>query len=459
MTEQITIVFLTWHREMKAMSHQWRGLIRVTYALAIAATVLFQVSTAYAQTPDFTEILHSRGLPFAFGLAFVGGILLSLTPCVYPMIPITVAVFGAKGATRLRGFGLSLFYVLGITTTYTGLGVWAALSGQLFGSLLASPWVLASFAVLFTLLGLHLLDLLPQVDLWLSRPMAWASRFGGAGFGGAFAMGLVAGVVFAPCVGPVLVGILAYVATTRNVALGGSLLFVLALGMGVLFLILGTFSGSLMRLPRSDALMKGVKLVLSALVFVGAFYFCSLVVPTTVFRAILGAGLILFALRLGFPFHLRERASAGHRVAQATALLLILAGGELAVSAVWNGNRTTTQAGIAWRSDYEMALSDARTGEKPVLIDFTADWCLACKELERFTFQDARVIQEAQRFVPIRVDATRIEGEVENILRRHRVLGLPAVVFVDSEGRTLDEPRINEFLEADVFLRRMAQVR
>ena len=450
---------LMWNRKMKAMSRRWRGLVWVTYALGIAATFFFQVSTVYAQTPDFAEILHSHGLPFAFGLAFVGGILLSLTPCVYPMIPITVAIFGAKGATRLRGFFLSLCYVLGIAVTYTTLGVWAALSGQLFGSLLANPWVLASFAVLFILLGVYLLDLLPQVDVWLSRPMTWASRFGGAGFGGAFVMGLIAGVVFAPCVGPVLVGILAYVATTRDMVLGGSLLFVLALGMGVLFLVLGTFSGSLTRLPRSEAFMKGTKLVLSALVFTGALYFWSLVVPTVVFRLTLSVGLLLFALRLGLPFHLHERAGVGHRALQATALLLALAGGGLTVGAVWNTDQGTTQAGITWRSDYETALKDARTNGKPALIDFTADWCIACKELEKFTFTDARVMQEAQRFVPIQVDATRIEGEIETRLKRHGVFGLPAVVFVDSQGQMLDKPRVSEFLEADAFLQRMVQVR
>jgi thiol:disulfide interchange protein len=220
---------------------------------------------------------------WAMALAFVAGLLASLTPCVYPLIPITISVFGAAGAeSRAQAFGLSATYVLGIVVTYSTLGVGAAWFGGVFGAAMNSAWVTAGIALLFLVLGVGSMEVVQ-----LSLPgglQAKLSQRGGAGWVGAFVMGLVAGVIAAPCVGPVVAGVLLYVAKTQDVALGWALMASFALGMGMLFLVLGTFSGLLGKLPRSGAWMGAVKAVFAAVFFGMALYYARL------FAEPLGAG-------------------------------------------------------------------------------------------------------------------------------------------------------------------------
>ena len=172
-------------------------------------------------TPDVTSLLETASLPALLAAAFAGGLVLSATPCVYPMIPVTVAAFGGQRTSRVRAAGLALLYVAGIALTYAALGVWAAATGHLLGAALADPRVTGAFAALFMALGAMSMGWLPGVEGLLSRTPAWVARVGNASPTGAFAMGLVAGVLFAPCVGPFVVGVLAHVAATGDVVLGG----------------------------------------------------------------------------------------------------------------------------------------------------------------------------------------------------------------------------------------------
>ena len=223
---------------------------------------------------DFQAAI-AKSLPLALGVVFVGGILTSLTPCVYPLIPITVSIFGARqGVSRLKGAALSSVYVLGMAVMYTGLGIGAALTGKAFGHVMANPWVIGTVAGVFILFGISMLGAFElNVPTGLQTRL---SQVGGEGWGGAFAMGLVSGVVAAPCTGPILGGVLTYVATTQNVVLGGALLFTFSIGMGLLFFVIGTFAVSL---PKSGNWMDAVKSVLAVVMFVVALYFLKDVIP------------------------------------------------------------------------------------------------------------------------------------------------------------------------------------
>src|SRR3954447_14520286 len=214
--------------------------------------------------------LLSRGYLVAFATVFVGGFLTSLTPCVYPMISITVSLFGARGdnVSRSRAMALAATYVGGIGAMYTGLGVSFALAGRAFGTFMASPYVMVPIAILFFVMAASMFGAFE-----LALPTGLQTRLsgvGGKGFGGAFLMGLVGGIIAAPCTGPVLASVLAYVATTRSVFLGGSLLFTYALGMGVLFFVIAAFAVSL---PKSGGWMDAVKSIFGVIMIVAALYF------------------------------------------------------------------------------------------------------------------------------------------------------------------------------------------
>ncbi len=231
-----------------------------------------------AQKSEFERALGEGGLLSALFLVFIAGFLSSLTPCVYPLIPITISVFGASGAkSRMHGFGLSVVYVLGIALTYSVLGVTAALFGTVFGGAMQHPAVIMALVGLFVVLGLSsagLFDLRLPGDVQTKL-----SSVGGAGYLGAFLMGLVAGIIAAPCVGPIVAGVLLYVAQQQDVWLGGGMLFVFALGLGVIFLVLGTFSSLLGKLPRAGGWMESVKVLFGAIFFGMAFYYLRYVVP------------------------------------------------------------------------------------------------------------------------------------------------------------------------------------
>jgi thiol:disulfide interchange protein len=227
---------------------------------------------------EFQRTLEEEGLLAALLLVFLAGVLASLTPCVYPLIPITVGIFGAKQAdTRLHGFGLSLVYAFGIAVTYSVLGVAAASLGTVFGGAMQNPWVLGAISLLFLVLGLSSLGVF-EIRLPGSLQTK-LSQTGGAGWAGAFVMGLVAGIIAAPCVGPIVAGILLYVAQQQDPVLGFGLLFTFAIGMGQLFLALGTFSSLLNRLPQSGSWMEGVKLVFGVVFIAMALYYLQFLAP------------------------------------------------------------------------------------------------------------------------------------------------------------------------------------
>ena len=375
----------------------------------------------------------------AFLLVFAGGILTSLTPCVYPLIPITVSVFGANESAGLfKSFLLSIVYVLGIVVTYSILGVAVASTGAVFGQIMANPWVVGFISLILVSLGLSMFGVFE-----IRLPYSVQNRLntvGGTGFAGAFAMGTVAGVIAAPCTGPALAVVLTYIATTGSLFLGFWLMFTYALGMGLLFIGIGTFSGLLSAMPRSGGWMYVLENIFGIAIITMALYFLKDVFPplqdflqnSLPFFAVAG-GLLLIGLWLS---KLTQRFSGISRRAQfqkACGLLLAV----LAVYMFVGGIQEPAGPHLDWVYDETEGLEIAKREDKLVMLDFYASWCAACKELDHKTYADPAVAAKLANYVNIKLDFTRSSETTEALTEKYQIPGLPVVIFMDAEGRVL----------------------
>lgn len=438
----------------------------------VLATALFLLPTlAWAdggESSTFTDFAN-RGMFLAVGASFVFGLVASLTPCVFPMVPITVAIFGATEATsRARGAALSATFVLGIATFFTPVGVASAMSGKLMGSALANQWVVLGLAVLFIALASSMFGAFE-----MALPSGLTNRLstvGGVGFRGAFVLGLVMGLVAAPCTGPFLTGMVAWIATTRNIVLGSACMFSFSLGLGILFFVAGTFA---VNLPKGGAWMMGIKWVSGVALAYLAFSYLrdrfdvvrGLVHhPSTAFgAAAVVVALIGLALGLVHVAAERRKSPIAHlsKPMKLASILPAVAGAAMLISWINLPKEAAAGAGaapaITWQTDEAKGRAQATAEHRPVLIDFGAEWCTACKELEHETFPDANVRAEAQRFVTIRVDATDDDDpKVKELSSKYKVVGLPTVIMLDKDGHEV--VRLNEFVKPEKFLEAMKKV-
>jgi thiol:disulfide interchange protein DsbD len=395
---------------------------------------------------DIGGTLASRGLLITLVAVFVLGLALNLTPCVYPLIPITVAYFSSQteGKTSRR-IGLPIFYVLGLAVMYSALGVFSAMSGRLFGSWLQQPLVLILFAVLMLVLAASMFGLYEiRVPQFLTRRAGARS-----GYLGAATMGLLAGVVAAPCVGPFILSLIALVGQRGDALLGFILFFVLALGLGLPYLFLGAFSSGLSTLPRSGAWMVQIKKALGFVLIAMAFYFLRPLAGEEIYRWGVGLSLLFGAI---FLLVQKEPNRAGNMIRIALALLLAI------VSAVYLLPRPEGPS-VEWSRYEDAAIQAARLTGKAVMIDFYADWCLPCKELDEKTFTHPQVIAESHRFVRLKADLTHTGDALSRELsERYRIFGVPTIVFLRSDGKEADDLRLAGFEDAQRFLERMRQV-
>jgi thiol:disulfide interchange protein DsbD len=389
--------------------------------------------------------------------AFAGGALVSLTPCVYPMIAITVSVFGAKQAkSRWQGVSLSLAFVAGIVAMFVPLGVVAGLTGSLFGSVLQNRWVMTSIAALFAVMAASMFGAFE-----FALPSSLTNRLatmGGIGLRGAFVLGLVSGLVASPCTGPVLTGILAFIAQTRSVAMGAASMAAFAIGLGLPFFLVGAFA---VQLPKSGRWMVHVKSFFGIVLLIVAAYFLGNAFPalshavpggTTGIAAAAVAvvgGILLGAINRDF-----SSASSSGRAAKAFGIVLVTLGGFAATALI-----TRPTGSFTWQHvPLAQAQERARTQARPLLVDFGAAWCGACKELDKLTFSHASVQSEAARFIAVKVDATNDEDPVvAATIQRMKVLGLPTVILFDSRGT--EAKRFTDFVPADVMAAALRAVR
>ncbi|HEY2798832.1 MAG TPA: cytochrome c biogenesis protein CcdA [Thermoanaerobaculia bacterium] len=394
-------------------------------------------TSAAGSSADFGRLLQTRGLFAVLILLFGWGLALNLTPCVYPVIPLTVSFFGgqSQGQSR-RTFLLAAIYVLGMATTYSSLGVAAALSGRLFGVALQSPWVVGAIALVLVLLAMSMFGLYD-----IRMPTALMQKAGARqGLAGAYGMGLLVGVVAAPCVGPVVLGLLTFVAATQNAALGFLFFFVLSLGLGLPFLFLAAFSGRIASLPRAGAWMEGVKKVFGWVLLAMAAYFLRNVLPA---RA--GAWLLPAVLAIGAAALLFLHANLRLPVRAAVAVLFVAV-------AFFFAPRAEAE-GPPW-APYDA--SRVAAAGRATVVDFSASWCLPCLELDRKTFSDPRVREALARRGLFKADMTQARAEETIALaQQYEILGVPTVIFLDESGKERRELRLVGFEEPGEFLKRL----
>ena len=388
----------------------------------------------------------------AFLLVFAGGILTSLTPCVYPLIPITVSVFGAnESAGFLKSFLLSIVYVLGIVVTYSILGVAVASTGAVFGQIMANPWVVGFISLILVSLGLSMFGVFE-----IRLPYSVQNRLntvGGTGFAGAFAMGTVAGVIAAPCTGPALAVVLTYIATTGSLFLGFWLMFTYAFGMGLLFIGIGTFSGLLSALPRSGGWMYVLENIFGIAIITMALYFLKDVFPllqsflqnSLPFFAIAG-GLVLIGMWLGKLTERFSGISPQMKFRKACGLLLAVFGAYMFVG----GIQQPAGPHLDWVYDEAEGFEIAKREDKLVMLDFYASWCAACKELDHLTYADPVVASRLADYVNVKLDFTRTSETTKALTEKYQIPGLPVVIFLDADETVLK--RFTGFVDAEKML-------
>ncbi len=382
---------------------------------------------------------------------FAAGLLLNLTPCVFPMLGVTVSIFGARrSAPPLQVLGLAVVYVLGMASMYSALGVIAGLTGGLFGGALQSPVVQIGIGLLLVALALSMFGLYQlQAPAWL---LARLGGTGGTSVAGVFASGLVVGVIAAPCIGPPIVTLLAIVAAKGDPWFGFRSFFMLSLGLGAPYLVLATFSNLIQRLPRSGEWMIWVERAFGVvLLSLGMFYATNALAPR-LSEWVLPLGLVLGGLYLGFVERSASSRPGFRRFKWAAGLLAIAAGIALVA--------TTPSRGIAFRAFAPAELEAALASGRPVMLEFSADWCVPCHELERSTFSNPRVIAAASSFTAFKVDLTRYyTPEAEEWRRRYGINGVPTVVFLAPGGSPggveVAAARVEGFIPPERFLERM----
>jgi thiol:disulfide interchange protein DsbD len=404
-----------------------------------------------SQEPKIPGPLYGWAMIWTLLGIFAGGMALNLTPCVYPLIPITVSYFGGRsGKGQLIGHGLC--YIGGLSITNSALGVIAALTGGLMGALLQNPLVLSAVAIILIVFASSLFGFW---ELRLPSGLMQAASKSYAGYLGTLFMGLTMGVVAAPCIGPFVLGLLTWVASMGSPFLGFIVFFTLSLGLGLPLFFLAIFSGKIDKLPRSGEWMIWVKKLMGWVLVGMAAYFIRPILPKTVGIIFLAAVAFAAGLHLGWI----DRTKASFRTFEwiRTSVVII----SVVFTTILIGSWVMQGPGVTWQQYSDELLSEAKRLKKPVIIDFYADWCSPCRELEEITFHDAEIAKQAEQdFIMVKVDLTRKGNPVhEHLLKEYEVKGVPTVVFINRKGNERSNIRLVDFLPADQFLIRMAEAK
>ena len=451
-------------------------------APASVASVAAAVSSDGGIEGGIESALRGGRFWVVVGVFFVAGLLLSFTPCVLPMLPILSSIIvGQSGApSRSRSFGLSLAYSLGMALVYTLLGVAAGLAGEGLAATLQNPWVLSAFALMLSALAMSMFGFY-ELQLPAALRDGLSSRSSGLPGGrwlGVFAMGGLSALIVSPCVAAPLAGALLYISQTRDVALGGSALFSLAAGMSVPLLLVGASAGTL--LPRAGAWMDSVKNAFGVLLLGVAWWIVGPVLPAPLVVAGWGAVLLCAAVFLGVFDRLPERAGAAARLGKTVGMVFAIAGAVQVVGASLGATdplqplkplaaRAGAATGLASAASEGVRFQRVRTVEeldralrdagRPVVLDFYADWCVSCKEMERFTFADPRVRGRLDSALLLQADVTANSPDDRALLKRFQLFGPPGILFFDARGQPIEAARVIGYQPPERFLQSLQTAR
>lgn len=407
------------------------------------------------ETPESPGVLYGWAMVWTLLGIFAGGMALNLTPCVYPMIPITVSYFGGQavkgGAGRGRLVINGLCYMFGLALTNSLLGVMAALTGGLIGAVLQNPLVLVTVAGVLVLFAASLFGIW-EMRLPSGLTQAAAKSYGG--YLGSLFMGITLGVVAAPCIGPFVLGLLTWVASMGSPWIGFIVFFTLSLGLGLPLFLLAMFSGQLKRLPRSGGWMVWVRKLMGWVLVGMAAHFLGPILPAGGGTVLLAAVAAAAGLHLGWVERSPATFAAFPVIKGGVGILALVIATVLVATMVLRG------PGVTWKPYSEAELSAARDLGKPVIIDFYATWCTPCRELDEITFHHPEVVRLAENdFVMVKVDVTKGDNPLhEELLKRYAIKGVPTVVFLDADGKERGELRLVDFLPAEQLLLRMNAV-
>ena len=428
-------------------------------------------------TPSEQDLIAAsiadNSLPWVI-LIFMGlGLLLAFTPCTLPMMPILSSLIigqGGKIGTR-RAFGLSLTYVMAMAITYAAAGVIVGLSGNNIQVWLQTPWVLIGFASILVGLSLSMFGFytLQMPAVLQSRLSAWSNAQQGGSVLGAVLMGLLSALIVGPCITAPLVGALIYIANTGDALLGGFALFSLAMGMGIPLLLIGTSAGAL--LPRADAWMQNVKTAFGVILLALAIWMLARLLPLAVTMALAAALMICTAIYMRALDSLEATASGWSRLGKGLGVLLLLYGCLLAIGAgsgsgsfIYPLKGLVDVQGFAVKparlpfvsvkglQGLERALNEARATQTPVMLDFYADWCISCKEMEAFTLADPKVQAALEGTAWLKTDVTANDTLDRELLKQFGLFGPPAILFFDRQGQEIEGSRVVGYKSADEFL-------
>ncbi|MCB5189077.1 protein-disulfide reductase DsbD [Methylobacillus caricis] len=416
---------------------------------------------------DGSAQLLASGNTWLIILGFFGfGLLLSLTPCVLPMIPILSAIIvGSKKTGRLHSFNLSLAYTLGMAASYTVAGVAAGLSGQLLSATLQNAWVLGTSALIFILLALSMFGFY-EIKLpagFETRMLNTSQRFKAGHFLGVFAMGVLGALVMSPCVAAPLAGALVYIGQTQDIVLGGTALFALSIGMGVPLLLIGASAGAI--LPKAGPWMNAVRQFFGVVMLAVAVWIISPLIPTSLQLLLWAALLIVPAIFMRALDRLPETASRWPRFWKGIGIIMLLLGATLVVGAASGAksplrpleglggfNHWTTSLPFQRIKDIaELDHQLQQNQDKLVMLDFYADWCVACKEMEQFTFSDPKIRTRMENIVLLQADVTKNDASDLALLKRFGLYGPPGIIFFNGKGQEIPNSRVIGYQDAGRF--------